>query len=186
MPILLLDLGNVLLDVDFGRVENAPNIEQFSYSAAKVLHDTGRLSSVDFLSELEDQVEGKVNRNQLKHQWMDMFSWHEGSREFLMRVKDQYKLWLISDTDPLHITHVLNNFPELRLFDRFVLSYVTGYIKLDAKAFAEVLEHKNETGEDFLFIDDKPENIEVARSANIESILFTGWEPVYKRLGIQG
>ena len=114
--------------------------------------------------------------HELKHRWQNIFALQEGAHESVSQLKEKHSVWIMSDTDPLHFTFLLNNFPLLRGADRYYLSFEHGKMKNSAEAFAHVLESSGRGADEFILIDDKAENCASASRAGIESILFQNWE----------
>ncbi len=85
--------------------------------------------------------------------------------------KKKYNLYLHSDqmkpkTDAIIHSH------HVDFFDKKFFSNDLGYVKTQKESFIKVLHRINKKPEECVFIDDRPTNIETARSVGINGILF--------------
>ncbi|MCC7430450.1 hypothetical protein IT568_06395 [bacterium] len=187
MKILLVDLGNVIIDVNFekfinfvaeGSVRSTKEISQtLCAGEIKQKLDTGFLGANEFVNFSLDWLKNpKLDKNSFVFAWQNIFTLRKDANDFLQKTPLDWHLWLFSDTDPLHFTFALNNFEVLRKFENFIVSFVTGKLKTDETAFENLakINKKNE----ILFVDDKLENVENARKSGIKSILFKSWSEV--------
>ncbi len=187
MSIILLDIGNVVVSVDFlafcndvalDPVSGAQEIyRKYCIGEFKDKLETGFVASFEYLDAIaRDPHSRTMPLHELKHRWQNIFALQEGAHESVSQLKEKHSVWIMSDTDPLHFTFLLNNFPLLRGADRYYLSFEHGKMKNSAEAFAHVLESSGRGADEFILIDDKAENCASASRAGIESILFQNWE----------
>lgn len=186
MSIILLDIGNVLVSVDFMRfcrdvaldpVSGAPEIyRKYCTGELKEKLETGLIASFEYLDVIaRDPNSRALPLHELKLRWQDIFEPLEGAVEAVQRLKERHAVWIMSDTDPLHFTFLLNNYPVLRDADRYYLSFEQGKMKNSVEAFKRVLENSGCGADEFVLIDDKEENCASASQAGIRSVLFHNW-----------
>lgn len=186
MGIILLDIGNVLVSVDFmpfcrvvcrdaeSGVERL--MERYCQGELKDRHDTGRIASFDYLDMIAaDPLTRDLPRCQLRLAWQDIFTLLPGSEAAVGQLRQRHELWIMSDTDPLHFAFLLDRFPLLRTMDRYLLSYEHGWLKRSPEAFRYALELAGCDASGLLLIDDRQVNIDSCRSVGIDSILFRSW-----------
>jgi putative hydrolase of the HAD superfamily len=95
--------------------------------------------------------------------------------DFLKHLRDQnkYKLFLLSNTNEMHIEYVQKNvsfFGEFKsCFDGFYLSHEIGIRKPDQHIYDYVLKQNDLNPHECLFIDDTRENIEAAKVLGIHT-----------------
>jgi HAD superfamily hydrolase (TIGR01509 family) len=187
MSIILLDIGNVVVSVDFlafcndvalDPVSGAQEIYQkYCIGEFKDKLETGFIAPFEYLDMIaRDPHSRPMPLHELKHRWQNIFALQEGAHESVSQLKEKHSVWIMSDTDPLHFTFLLNNYPLLRGADRYYLSFEHGNMKYSADAFAHVLASSGLGAHEFILIDDKPENCASASTVGIESILFQNWE----------
>jgi glucose-1-phosphatase len=187
MSIILLDIGNVLVTVDFMRFCRAVAIDMNAgpeeifrkYCAGELKEklETGWIGPLEYLAMIARDPQAKsMSLNVLKQHWQDIFEPLEGAVEAVRYLKEKHSLWIMSDTDPLHFTFLLNNYPLLRSADRYYLSFEHGKMKSSVEAFTHVLDSSGCGADELILIDDKEENGVSAAKAGIRSILFQSWQ----------
>ncbi len=187
MSIILLDIGNVLVSVDFMRfcrdvardpVSGAQEIyRKYCTGELKAKLETGLIAPFEYLDVIaRDPHSRAMPLHELKLLWQDIFEPLEGAVDAVKRLKEKHSVWIMSDTDPLHFTFLLNNYPLLQGADRYYLSFEHGKMKNGVEAFKHVLESSGRGADEFILIDDKAENCASASQAGIRSIQFWNWQ----------
>lgn len=106
----------------------------------------------------------------------------------LKRLKREYRLHLLSNTNELHIQKIkalcgpFKYKAFLKLFDSVHYSHEIGARKPEAAFFEKVLADTKLNAEDCFFIDDREENVEAARAAQIDAYHFNPEEDDIKDL----
>jgi FMN phosphatase YigB (HAD superfamily) len=186
MSIILLDIGNVLVSVDFMRfcrdvaldpVSGAQEIyRKYCTGELKEKLETGFIAPFEYLDVIaRDPHSRAIPLHELKLLWQDIFEPIEGAVEAVRLLKEKHSIWIMSDTDPFHFTFLLNSYPLLRGADRYYLSFEHGNMKNSVQAFEHVLENSGCGADEFVLIDDKEENCASASQAGIRSVLFYNW-----------
>ena len=186
MSIILLDIGNVIAAVDFFRFCKGVLSDSFSDPQAvymkycqgelKTKFDQGIIAPLDYLCMIgRDSLTGNMSHGEIRERWQDVFSPMEGAEEGVETLSRERRLWIMSDTDPLHFAFLLTRYPLLRERERYYLSYEHGFMKSSPEAFQHVLDDTGIAAQEFLLIDDKPENCRAAESVGIKSIRFASW-----------
>ncbi len=92
--------------------------------------------------------------------------------EELGKLKQEYKLILVSNTDNFSINQVLDKFQLRELFDYIFLSCDLGLIKTDKKFLKKVLKEAKLEADDCVFVGDSIlSDMEAAKEAGIKGIL---------------
>ena len=186
MSIILLDIGNVIAAVDFFRFCKGVLSDSFSDPQAvymkycqgelKTKFDQGIIAPLDYLCMIgRDSLTGNMSHGEIRERWQDVFSPMEGAEEGVETLSRERRLWIMSDTDPLHFAFLLTRYPLLRERERYYLSYEHGFMKSSPEAFQHVLDDTGIAAQEFILIDDKPENCRAAESVGIKSIRFASW-----------
>ena len=186
MSIILLDIGNVIAAVDFFRFCKGVLSDSFSDPQAvymkycqgelKTKFDQGIIAPLDYLCMIgRDSLTGNMSHGEIRERWQDVFSPMEGAEEGVETLSRERRLWIMSDTDPLHFAFLLTRYPLLRERERYYLSYENGFMKSSPEAFQHVLDDTGIAAQEFILIDDKPENCRAAESVGIKSIRFASW-----------
>lgn len=134
--------------------------------------DTGTMSSEDFYREVIQRLEAKVNQETFFKIYSDVFSLNPPVLDILKRLKNRYKLILLSNTDVERFGFIREAFPDVLIFDEYVLSFEVGYLKPHPQIYQEALEKARARAEECVFIDDMEENIEGARNVGLKAILY--------------
>jgi FMN phosphatase YigB (HAD superfamily) len=187
MGIILLDIGNVVVSVDFGPFctavsrygqESAGTIlGRYCEGELKDRLDTGMIAPGEFLRQLAgDPLVTDMALPELRAAWQNIFSLQPGCIQGVKSLQERHSVWIMSDTDPLHFAFLINFFPVLRSADRYFLSYEHGFLKRSVSAFDHVLGSTGVEPGEFILIDDRAVNCAACEAAGIKSILFSSWE----------
>lgn len=187
MSIILLDIGNVLVTVDFMRfccaiacdpIAGADEVFlKYCSGEFKDKLETGWVAPLEYLAVIaRDPLVRAMPLPDIRHRWQDIFELLDGAVEAVTLLRQSHLLWIMSDTDPLHFTFLLNHYPLLRNADRYYLSFEHGKMKTTVDAFTYMLESSGRTADEFLLIDDKAVNCASASQAGIRSIQFQNWQ----------
>jgi len=166
VSIILLDIGSVLVTVDFMRfcraiardpIAGADEIFlKYCSGEFKDKLETGWIAPLEYLAVIaRDPLTRAMPLSDIRQHWQDIFELLDGAIEAVTLLRQSYSLWIMSDTDPLHFTFLLNNYPLLRSVDRYYLSFENGKMKTTVDAFTHVLESSGRSADEFILIDDK-------------------------------
>lgn len=184
---VLLDLGGVLIDVDYNasvKAFAAMGVNDFDalYSKAKQSDlfdrfEVGAVSVAAFRDELRRITGQDLSDADIDRGWHAMLGSVPPARiELLHRLKERYKLLLLSNTNALHVPEVhailarengITDFDAL--FDGAYYSSALGLRKPHAETFLRVLELQGADPATTLFIDDSIQHVEGARKAGLQA-----------------
>lgn len=106
----------------------------------------------------------------------------EGAPQLLEDVrKAGFRTYLLSDFPPC-FSVLWDKYEFLHHFDGRVVSCEVGYSKKDGVIYDILLEKYGLKGEECLFIDDVPKNVEIGEEHGIPGIVFTGMDELRKDL----
>lgn len=185
----LLDLGNVLLKLDFERfVARAAERggrsrdeirERYILGESKSRFERGQCTADEFIEEMRAYLGWPKTISSLEHLreiWCDIFDEMEGAQKAIEQLKELGRVWVLSDTDPLHIQWVAQRFPWALDVERVLTSYARGKLKREAGVFEAIVREVALPAEQILFLDDLQKNLDAAHKASISTHLFTTWE----------
>ena len=184
--LIILDLGNVLLDLHFERftrrcaevsARTEPEIrERYIEGDAKSDFEQGKTTEREFFAEMMDWMRWPPDRlDELKYFWSDIFSEIPGARKALTKLKKASPVWILSDTDPVHIDFIRAKYPWSLAVDRLLTSYGRGITKRAPGSFSPIIQDAQLPPEQILFLDDLQANIDAAKTVGIDARLFTNW-----------
>ena len=139
-------------------------------------YESGLTSSEEFGREVGALMGFSLSHDEFAAAWSDIFWLNEPVAKLVADLKSRgYTLVLGSNTNELHATHFRRQFAEaLGHFDTLVLSYEVGHIKPSAEFYLACARAAEADPADCVFIDDLPENIEGARAAGLQGVLYGG------------
>lgn len=184
---VLLDLGGVLIDVDYHRTAAAFNALGFDgfeaiYSKAQQDHlfdgfEVGALSPADFRSRIQALHGQGITAAQVDACWNAMLGRIPPERIALLQaLRARYRLLLLSNTNAIHVPAFEaivareNGISDFKgLFHGAYYSCEIGLRKPDAQAFQYVLARHHADPRRTLFIDDSIQHVEGARTAGLNT-----------------
>lgn len=184
---LILDLGGVLIDVDYEATARAfaeHGVSHFdrAYSKAKQTDifdrfETGELSPSGFRSAVRDLLSTDLDDAAIDRCWNAMLGTIPPERiELVDRLAQRYQLLLLSNTNAIHvpafeaiIQRDLGIADFKGLFHGAYYSCELGMRKPDADIFRHVTARHRATPQRTLFVDDSPQHVEGARKAGLKA-----------------
>lgn len=189
---VIFDLGNVLVNYDVGRAarrfSKAGGISQlriwahFFLSKFEQAYTRGEISTAEFYREASRIFKKPVPYKTFKHYWNDIFWQNPGMDRLLSRLKKHYPLYLISNTNLLHFTHIKKQFRILRHFKKMFPSHEVKARKPELRIYRRVLKKIGLRPEETVFIDDMKSFIEGAKKTGMHTIRFRGLKPLIQSL----
>ncbi|MEO7768603.1 MAG: HAD family phosphatase [Ferruginibacter sp.] len=186
---IIFDLGGVLLNIDYQKTADAfkmLGVQQFDqlYSQVNANNlfealETGAISEEDFYQSLYQYCSPHSTTQQMEHAWNAiLLDFRKDSLQVLESLKVKYNLFLLSNTNSIHLTAFARILKEetgnASLDDYFIKSYYSHIIK-KRKPYADtyewVLQDGNMIAAETLFIDDSVNNINGASSVGIRTHL---------------
>jgi len=193
---IIFDLGGVLLNIDYNKSFEAfkelgvENIEQMygQHHANELFKklETGKIEEEEFYQAIRKYIPGNVSDEQIEHAWNAMIlDFRTNSLVELERLASSYNLFLLSNTNSIHLKNVGKVFarevakPSLDVyFSKSWYSNLIGLRKPDKEIYQFVLEDANLDPSETFFIDDTKENIETAVNTGIRSHLLLPGEKI--------
>jgi putative hydrolase of the HAD superfamily len=186
---LLFDLGKVLLDFDNNNAATyftALGISDFAYRHRRLAEknifnefETGAITSESFIDIISEEVHGKIPAGDIIKAWNSiLIGFRVPSMQYLANLKSQYQLYLLSNTNPIHLEAIqkmaiteLNGQQLENYFIKAFYSHLTGYRKPSSEIYQRVLSDTGIIAEETIFIDDLPENIAAAAQLGFKTRL---------------
>jgi glucose-1-phosphatase len=147
------------------------------------LFETGKISAESLFETLKKLLGLRMTFAEFTAAWSSIFSLEPIiSEQFIEKLSKKYRLIILSDTNELHFEFIRQNFPILRFFDDFVLSYQVGFLKPSREIFNAAIAKANCLPEECLFTDDREINVAGAMKFGIDAILFISAEQFEKKI----
>lgn len=178
---IVFDFGNVLYNLNEKLFKDNLSVlldENLSEGYPKHLLDAsyqyeiGKINTETFIWKIQHYKKGNLNPRSIINCWnslLDHFPPHRW--DFLDKLKDRYKLFLLSNINELHLDTVYKHIHkvhgqidfETNYFDGVFYSHLLKMRKPDKEIYDFVEQMTGLNGRELLFIDDKMENVEAAR-----------------------
>jgi putative hydrolase of the HAD superfamily len=178
---LLFDLGNVLIDVDFGRAiaawaKAADTAEEriaarFEPDEAYCAHERGELSEAEYFASLRKSLGIDLSEGEFLSGWNAIFGEPIEEMESLVRgLSRRLPLYVFSNTNKAHKMHWEPRYRALLApFREVICSCDIGTRKPAADAFMKVAERMRVAPSRIGFFDDLEENVAGARAAGFRA-----------------
>jgi len=192
---IVFDLGNVLLDLDNERFENGWPLDIGAADPAFAgwaqhqnlfyRYDTGQISSEALVATLAERL--GLTAKQVTDYWNEILlpGINPTRYETLEKLKPHYPLYVLSNTNDLHIDwvreHVISHgHPdfEREFFVKTFYSQRLGSLKPEPSIYEQAQSGIGLPAEQLLFIDDREENVEEARRQGWQSVQLEPGRPV--------
>jgi putative hydrolase of the HAD superfamily len=194
---IILDLGGVLLDIDYDKTTTAfeklgfANFKRMysQYSADQLFEklETGMVSEDEFYFILREI--NNVSEKGITDAWNAMLlNFRTKSFEFINSLRPQYKIYLLSNTNAIHKAAFDRIFMETQgkpmdsFFDKAYYSHLAGFRKPNENIFEFLCDDAKLSKEESLFIDDSINNIETAAKLGFKTHLLKKDETIEKIL----
>jgi FMN phosphatase YigB (HAD superfamily) len=179
---VVFDLGNVLLDFDYGktvqRIKDKCNMSEadlrkvFSASPLFDRFEHGHLNPEEYFAEIQRVTCYSGEFQEFAEFFGDIFTeaptilaWNERLRAA------RIPRYILSNTNDLSIRFIRKRFPFFDAFDGYVLSHEHRVMKPATRIYELVEEMAGLRGADLFYIDDREENIQAAAAR--------GWQAVH-------
>ena len=184
---IIFDLGGVLLDIDFQKSIDAftdlglENFEEMfsQFKADEVFErlERGELNETDFYSAIKKRTKLAITDTEIDNAWNALIlHFRTESLEFLEKLAGRYKLYLLSNTNSIHLKFFKELFTKETgkpLLDAYFVkawySNEVGLRKPGSKIFEFVLQQENLAAAETVFIDDTLSNIETAHKQGFKT-----------------
>ncbi|MGQ9643611.1 MAG: HAD family hydrolase [Ignavibacterium sp.] len=194
---VVFDLGQVLIPFDYNIFIMEVNKhkvglgEEFvrKYNQNYHIHrdfERGKISEKDFISQMLEWLEHRITAEQFIRYWSSIFSLNTDVISLLPKLKEKYKLYLLSNTNSIHQKYGYQHYDFLRIFDKLFLSHEVGYVKPEEGIYRAVENFSGLPSEEHIFIDDIAEYVEAAKLLGWDGIQFTGYENLLAEFSKRG
>ena len=182
---IIFDLGGVLLNISYQNTIDefeklgVDNSSAFYSKKSQTnifnLLETGEISENELIREIQSSCKS-ATRKQIIFAWNSMLlDLPKNRTNLLENLKEKYQLFLLSNTNAIHIKELKIRLGEVKyskfynLFNKVYYSHEIGVRKPHSEAFRLVLNENNLEEKEVLFIDDSPQHIEGANKLEIQT-----------------
>lgn len=201
IKLFVFDLGNVILPFEHRQMAtklHARSIDSERYSAKDIFdvmfdfekglvnpYEEGLMSSDHFFSELKHAFQLDMDMDSFKDVWNPIFSENSMVNNAIVYLKEKgYPLFLLSNTNELHFSYIIEKYPVVHQFDEWLLSFEVGAKKPKRRIFEAIFEKMDIGPGEVFYIDDIPQYVEAAQQLGIQGMVFKDagqlWEFIRK------
>jgi len=148
-------------------------------------YEEGLMSSAEFFSELKRRFQLDMDMDDFKNIWNPIFYEDPRVNEAILYLKEKnYPLFLLSNTNELHFSYILEKYPIVHSFDEWLLSFEVGAKKPKFRIYEAIFEKMDVQPDEVFYIDDISKYVETARQIGIHGMVFKDadqlWEFIRK------
>jgi HAD superfamily hydrolase (TIGR01509 family) len=180
---IIFDIGRVLIRIDVGRAMQglaaggslSPSDLWTAIEKDPQWPDwqTGRISARDWYLHLTKRFGGNFSFEQFTEIWnrvLDPVPIHEDA--FFKSLSKNYRLALLSNTDPIHVQHMEGSYSFFGFFPVRIYSCAVGASKPDPLIYREALRALKVQAQEAVYIDDIAAYVEAAQRLGMAGIQF--------------
>jgi len=195
LPIIIFDLGKVLVDFDYtiaakkiaARSAKSPrDLDAFlSRSPILVEYESGRLTRRQFYDSVCHAIGFHGDLADFGGYFADIFTEIPEMVALHAELRRRgFPTYIFSNTNDLAIEHIRRNFPFFKDFDGYIFSYEVGGMKPQPEIYAAMETLAGRRGADLVYLDDRPENIAAGAARGWRAILHESPEKTRKTLAV--
>ena len=177
---VFFDIGNVLLTFDPKAVA-AKIAWQLRHNPLKVVRymlktravdaiERGTMSSQQLYVLFQNELGFSGSFSQFRELWCDHFTLNRTNFSILQKLREDYKVYLLSNTNALHYEYIQRRYAFPHHVHGAILSYEIGARKPEPAIYEAAVKMAGIPAKNCLFIDDIEENVKAARKYGFDAI----------------
>jgi FMN phosphatase YigB (HAD superfamily) len=199
IKLFVFDLGNVILPFEHRQIAvklhessriqdrfTPDDLFKFLFDMDRGLvnpYEEGLMSSVDFFAKLREKYKLELEYDEFKDIWNIIFQEDSEVNNAILYLKNKgYPVFLLSNTNELHFSYIMERYPIVHSLDEWILSYEVGAKKPKQKIFDTIFEKTDTARGEVLYIDDVPEYVEAAKNYGLQGLVFKNAKDVWELL----
>jgi putative hydrolase of the HAD superfamily len=144
-------------------------------------YEEGLISSKDFFKRLKEKYKLELESGEFRDIWNNIFQEDPEVNEIILYLKERgHPIVLLSNTNELHFSYVMERYPIIHHFDEWILSFEVGAKKPREEIYNVIFESRSLERHEVLYIDDIPEYIAAAADYGIPGIVFREAADIWK------
>lgn len=174
----LFDIGNVLVRFDFSKAYRAIAEQSAAthdadtlarFEAIKHRYEDGQIGRQEFLERAFEALSYRGTESDWIAAWQGIFTENKPMIELVRALRGRFPLYLLSNTNCLHVEGLFRDFEFFTLFNGATYSHVAGASKPEARIFEIACQEHELTPATTFFIDDLPANIATAKQLGFQT-----------------
>lgn len=197
IKLFVFDLGNVILPFENHQIAEKlyetslvkdrctpDDIFRFLFDYQKGFindYETGRISTKDFIAKVKQKYRLELEPEEFKDIWNHIFEEDPAVSQAILYLKNKgYPIFLLSNTNELHFSYIMERYPIIHYCDEWILSFEVGAKKPQETIYDVIFEKKSLERHEVLYIDDIPEYVKAAAGYGIPGIVFKEASDIWK------
>ncbi len=203
IDLFVFDLGKVILPFEH---------RQIATKLWQRCRNKGRLSEEDIFRDLFDLENGAINRyeeglstsdeffldvrkrydlslefEEFSEIWNNIFWDNPEVNDIIIHLKTSgYPVFLLSNTNELHFSHIIRRFPIIHVLDEWILSFEVGAKKPARRIYDAIFEKTDVDRAKVLYIDDIGAYVSAARSYGLQAAVYKSPQELRRALRQHG
>lgn len=194
---VFFDIGGVLVNVEI-----QPMLEKISRATGimpeiigqsmdgRALHalERGEITFTDYYDTIVTALDCReaLSYDDLRRLWLAVLQDETEVARHMPQVKKRARVWLLSNTNPMHLTQLAKKYRFMAQVDGWIASNEVGHRKPETEIYRAALRRSSTQAERSLFIDDREDNVLAARALGIHAHQFIDWPRLQAWLGEYG
>ena len=176
---IIFDFGDIFIDLNYEKSKEA--FEKLGLigwnddlKSQNLLFEIGKITELQFLESFQKYIPN-ADLLEIRTAWNCLIGDFPLKRlEFLQILSQKYQLFLLSNTDSIHIQHFEHMVGQsfcsdfYQCFEKIYFSYEIGMRKPDEVFFKLLIKNHNLSEKRTLFVDDKKENTDTAEKIGLK------------------
>lgn len=168
----LFDIGNVICSFDFTAMfdrlrarSSNPEAALFTgFAEIKDAYESGHSDDGEFVSAAIKSTGFAGDPKEFIRIWCEIFTENTRITGLIKALAQQgHKLYLLSNTNGLHLDYLQGKFPAFSYFSGGIYSHRAGILKPQEQIYRVALQEFSLNAQQTLYIDDLPDNIQTGR-----------------------
>jgi len=187
---IVFDIGRVLVNLHLDVIEKFlleydathSNLKDFTRHSGYLEHERGDISRDEFFQRVQTICQRDVDFNTFRQVWQGIFSPNIPMLELAQSLKQQYGVYILSNTNPLHWEVLQQDYQLHELVHGVVTSFEARAMKPEPVIYEHLINRFNLIPAETLFIDDLAENAQGARDCGWLAIHHTSNEDSLRKI----
>lgn len=183
IEVIVFDLGGVVVNVnldtplgmlfDNSRMFNDNTKDKSALSRLMRKFETGNISTIKFHERITGHLGLELSFDEFKKVSNESIEAGDiGINKIIQSLSRKFKLAILSNTNPVHFEYIKDNYSIIGLFDHILLSYETGEVKPNIRAYEKLMNATSMLPSQHLLIDDRIDNINAAKQIGMDGIQY--------------
>ncbi len=194
---IIFDFGNVICSFDLQQFlrrisrfskQSLPDLQRHlgSFTELGRQYETGLVSSDKFFEEIRTRSKLNITKADFIKAYCEIFSPIPSTFDLIRKLKRNYKLGLVSNTNEWHYQYGIRPVAVFDLFDAVTLSFEVKAMKPARPMYDDIMTKLMVYPPECVFIDDLKENVDAASDLGMHGVHYTGGDTLLASLRALG